>query len=83
MASDDFGRPSVSDDTLARIRKAFEAVPPDKRGALLLVGDSQSQTVRGHLAARSEDGSFKVAAGGGFDFTNRVPFVDVAVQWTW
>ena len=80
---DALGRPVVADDTLAKIREAFQAVPEGKRGALLLIGDTQTKKVRAHFAARTTDGNFKVAAGGGFDFTNHTPFVEVAVAWYW
>lgn len=77
---DQFGRPEIDDEARARIRKAFEGV--DGRGALILLGDTQTKTMRGMLAAKYDNG-WKVAGGGGFDFGTHQPFAEVVVMKVW
>lgn len=77
---DRFGRPEITEDARERIRKAFEGV--DGRAALILLGDTQTKTVRGHVAAKYDNG-WKVAAGGGFDFGTRQPFAEFVVVKVW
>lgn len=79
---DRFGRPVIQDEARDRLRQAFQGVTG--RGALIIIGDTQTKTVRGHLAANlDEKGTWKVAAGGGFDFTGKVPFAEFAILKTW
>lgn len=77
---DRFGRPEITDDARERIRKAFEGVTG--KGALILIGDTETRTVRGHVAANL-DGGWKVAAGGGFDFSEKEPFAEFVVMKVW
>lgn len=77
---DRFGRPVIQDEARERIRQAFQGV--DGRGALILVGDTQTKTMRGHVAAKLGD-SWKVAAGGGFDWGTHEPFAEFVLVKTW
>jgi hypothetical protein len=67
---DELGRPYVGDDTKHVIREALDALPTNKRGALLLIADESG--TRAHLAARIGD-HWKVAAGSGFSGRTNVP----------
>lgn len=82
-AVDDLGRPLVSDPIRQSISEAFSAVPENKRGAVLLVADKESNTVRAHLAAKIDD-HWKVAAGAGWEWGKKAPdtaFVAVVGVW--
>jgi hypothetical protein len=80
--TDAFGRPEISDVARERIRKAFEGI--EGRDALIVIGDTKTRTVRAHLAANIDDkGTWKVAAGGGFDFGTKEPFAEFAIMKVW
>lgn len=78
--SDSLGRPNVSEPIKAAITEAFKAVPDGKRGAFLVIGDEKGARV--HLAARIE-GSWKVAAGGGWAYGAKRPIGYVAIEASW
>ena len=74
------GRPAIGDEAKQRIADAVRGV--DGRGALILMGDTQSKTVRAHLAAKYDHG-WKVAAGAGWQWTERQPFAEITIIKTW
>jgi hypothetical protein len=76
---DHLGRPLISDSLKAQIEQAFTPIPEDKRAALLVLVDEQG--ARMHFAAKIGD-HWKVAAGGGWDWTGK-PQGAVAIQAVW
>lgn len=79
-ALDALGRPVISDAVKEEIKKAFAAVPEDKRGAVLVVADEHG--TRGMLAWKL-GGKWKVAAGAGYDWKGKQPTASVSVAGTW
>lgn len=83
--TDDLGRPLVSSSIKAAISEAFAFVPEDKRGAVLLIADKGSDTVRAQFAAKiDKKGNWKVAAGAGWEMGKKDPstaFVAVVGSW--
>ena len=77
---DAFGRPTITDAERQRIRDAFAGV--NGRAALILLGDSRTKTMKGHVVGNLPSG-WKVAAGGGFDVDDKEPFVDFAIVKVW
>lgn len=73
----ELGRTPISDAIRDQIRVAFEGIPDKKRGAVLVIADDYG--VRGHLAARLGE-SWKVAAGGGFDYGEKRPSGYCAIE---
>jgi hypothetical protein len=83
--NDDLGRPTVSNAIKDSIDQSFKAIPPGKKGALLLVADKGSETITAHIAANLDDkGNWKVAAGAGWEWGKKAPdqaFVSIAGSW--
>ena len=67
---DQFGRVPLSRGMKDQAAAAFDAIPEGKRAAIVVTGNTEDKTARGHFAARvlEKDGTerWKVAAGGGF-----------------
>lgn len=81
---DSLGRPLLAEGMKRQIEQAFSVVPEGKRGALLIIADSETKTARAHLAAKiGEKGDWKVAAGPGFDWVERKPTGWVAIMGAW
>jgi hypothetical protein len=78
--ADALGRPVVSEPIKAHIQAAFQAVPPGKRGALLIIADERG--TRAHLAAKLGD-HWKVAGGSGWTWGSTRPSGWVAIEGTW
>jgi hypothetical protein len=79
---DQFGRPFIEDADRQRVREAFSAIPKNKRAALLLIADTDTKAVRAHLAANI-NGTWKVAAGGGWIVSEKRPSGWIAVEAAW
>lgn len=77
---DVLGRPALGDAIKAHISAAFQAVPPGKRGALLIIADETG--TRAHVAARLGD-HWKVAGGPGFEWGAKRPSGWIAVEAVW
>lgn len=78
--TDAFGRTPISESVKASITQAFTAIEPGKTGALLVLVDERG--ARAHLAARF-GAHWKVAAGGGWDWTGTRPTGTVAIVGSW
>ncbi len=79
---DELGRPYLDDAALQRLREAFLVIPEGKRGALILIADTSDKTARAHLAARL-NGTWRVAAGGGFAWDTKKPSGWIGVEAAW
>jgi hypothetical protein len=75
---DTLGRPDVAPSIREAIARAFDGV--EGRGALLMIADERG--TRAHLAAKLAD-HWKVAAGGGFNWSEKKPSGFVAVEAVW
>lgn len=65
---DALGRPILPDAKVQQLRDAFKALPKDAKAALIVIGDSESKSARGHFVANLPGEGWKVAAGGGFRY---------------
>lgn len=80
--ADELGRPSISDEQRERIRKAFSAIPDGKTGAVLVIADTETKSVRAQLAVNI-NGRWKVAGGGGWLLAEKRPSGWLAVEASW
>lgn len=86
QAFDDLGRPVVADAIRRQIAQAFLAIPQGKRGALLVLSDTETGDARGFLAAdlgKHWKADWKVAAGGGIALNGKRPSGYVGVEAIW
>lgn len=83
--TDALNRPVISDSIKSKIEMAFQQIPPGKKGALLVISDGNG--TRGMLAGKLVDskrwGEWKVAAGGGYEFSEKKPYGYVAIAGAW
>jgi hypothetical protein len=77
---DALGRPAISEWMKARIDRELATVPPEKRWAIVVIGDGEG--ARAHVAARFDDGRLKVAGGMGWNWGERRPRGEVVVEWS-
>ncbi len=80
MPVDALGRPEVGTAIKDAISASFAVIPNGKRGALLVIATDDS--TRLHLAANI-NGTWKVAGGIGFRYTERRPSGFVAIEGSW
>lgn len=65
---DALGRPILPEGAKHQLREAFSALPKDAKAALIVIGDTESKSARGHFVANLPGEGWKVAAGGGFRY---------------
>lgn len=83
---DALDRPLIASGMKRQIEQAFAVVPEGKRGALLVIADSETNTARAHLAAKVYEGErwqWKVAGGAGFNWEGKKPEGWVGVMASW
>ncbi len=80
--TDELGRPLITDDQLQRIRKAFDAIPEGKTGAVLVIADTETNAVRAQLAVRL-DGRWRVAGGAGWVLAEKRPSGWLSIEMVW
>lgn len=80
MPDDPFGRTPISDAMKSRVSDALRSIPDGKRGALIVIADQYG--TRAQLAACIGHG-WKVAAGGGYEFSEKKPYGYIAVAGAW
>jgi hypothetical protein len=78
---DTLGRPAISEWMKAKIDRELASLPPDKRGAVVVIGDGLG--ARAHVAARMADGKMRVAASAGFDWKERRARGEISVEVAW
>jgi hypothetical protein len=77
---DDLGRPLLPNGAKEQLRAAFQAIPDGKRGALVVVANGAGG--RAHVAAKI-NGTWKVAAGAGWDWTGKKPDAFFSIEGSW
>lgn len=82
--TDALGRMPITDAMKSDMTGLLNGIEPGKRGALLVVADTNTMTVRTQVAAKLGD-DWKVAAGVGFDIRNitKVPNAQVMLVGSW
>jgi hypothetical protein len=80
---DPLGRTPLAEGMKRMIADALKDLPPDAKAALLVVGDTQTKTVRAHFVANLPGEGWRVAAGPGFNYESKKFDGWVAVEKVW
>ena len=80
--TDALGRQPIADGMKRKIDEAFRAIPPHKRGALIIIADTETKTARAHLAAKVGD-HWKIAGGAGWVIPEKRPSGWIAIEGAW